>query len=55
MKFLLNPEADIWQKELARPVQKTKAINKIVKPILKLRKFGRGDLYFHIPLIPIKL
>lgn len=35
MKFLLNPEADIWQKELARPVQKTKAINKIVKPILR--------------------
>lgn len=35
MKFLLNPEADIWQKELARPVQKTKEINKIVKPILR--------------------
>ncbi len=35
MKFLLNPEADIWQKELARPAQKTKAINKIVKPILR--------------------
>ena len=35
MEFLLNPEADIWQKELARPAQKTKAINKIVKPILR--------------------
>ncbi len=35
MKILLNPTKSSWNKELARPVFKTKAINKIVKPILK--------------------
>ncbi len=57
MKFLLNPEADIWQKELARPVQKTKAINKIVKPILrKVQRSGDKALlkfaleYDHVQL-----
>lgn len=57
MKFLLNPEADIWQKELARPVQKTKEINKIVKPILrKVQRSGDKALlkfaleYDHVQL-----
>jgi histidinol dehydrogenase len=57
MKLLLNPEADIWQKELARPVQKTKAINKIVKPILrKVQRSGDKALlkfaleYDHVQL-----
>ncbi len=57
MKFLLNPEADIWQKELARPAQKTKAINKIVKPILrKVQRSGDKALmkfaleYDHVQL-----
>ncbi|MDG1276396.1 MAG: histidinol dehydrogenase [Algoriphagus sp.] len=35
MKILLNPVKNTWKKELARPTFKTKAINKIVKPILK--------------------
>ncbi len=57
MRILLNPEADIWQKELARPVQKTKAINKIVKPILrKVQRSGDKALlkfaleYDHVQL-----
>lgn len=35
MKILDNPDKSSWKKELARPVFKTKAINKVVKPILK--------------------
>ncbi|GMQ24130.1 histidinol dehydrogenase [Algoriphagus sp. oki45] len=35
MKLLVNPSPDKWTKQLARPVQKSKEINKIVKPILK--------------------
>jgi len=35
MKILNNPSQASWSKELARPIFKTKAINKIVKPILK--------------------
>lgn len=35
MKILKDPSKSSWNKELARPVFKTKAINKIVKPILK--------------------
>ena len=57
MRILLNPEADIWQKELARPVQKAKAINKIVKPILrKVQRSGDKALlkfaleYDHVQL-----
>lgn len=57
MKLLLNPEAEIWQKELARPVQKSKQINKIVKPILrKVQRSGDKALlkfaleYDHVQL-----
>lgn len=35
MKIIINPIEDRWPKLLARPVQKSKEINKIVKPILK--------------------
>lgn len=42
MKILKNPEPDTWTKELARPVQKTKQINKIVKPIFRKVK-RNGD------------
>jgi len=35
MKILKNPIKSSWSTELARPIFKTKAINKIVKPILK--------------------
>lgn len=35
MKLLVNPSPEKWRKQLARPVQKSKEINKIVKPILK--------------------
>ncbi len=42
MKILSNPSKGSWTKELARPVFKTKAINKIVKPILKKVK-RNGD------------
>lgn len=42
MKILINPSSDTWTKELARPVQKTKQINKIVKPILRKVK-RNGD------------
>ncbi|WP_026950110.1 histidinol dehydrogenase [Algoriphagus mannitolivorans] len=42
MKLLVNPSPEKWQKSLARPVQKTKEINKIIKPIFE--KVGRsGD------------
>lgn len=49
MKVIINPSRKEWKKELARPVQKTKDIQKIVKPIMKkverqgdkaLRKFA---------------
>lgn len=57
MRLLLNPSPEKWKKELARPVQKTKEINKIVKPILTkvqkngdkaLRKFAQE--YDHVQL-----
>ena len=57
MRLLLNPSPEKWKKELARPVQKTKEINKIVKPILikvqkngdkALRKFAQE--YDHVQL-----
>lgn len=35
MKLLVNPSPEKWQKSLARPVQKTKEINKIIKPIFE--------------------
>ena len=42
MKVIINPSKKEWKKELARPVQKTKEIDKIVKPIM--RKVNRqGD------------
>ncbi|WP_026953850.1 histidinol dehydrogenase [Algoriphagus vanfongensis] len=57
MKMLVNPEDSSWKKELARPVFKTKAINKIVKPILrKIKKNGDKALlkfaheYDHVDL-----
>ncbi|MCS5489676.1 histidinol dehydrogenase [Algoriphagus limi] len=41
MKILLNPDSSTWKEELARPVFKTKKINRIVKPILrKVRRNG---------------
>lgn len=57
MQLLVNPSPEKWKKSLARPGQKTKAINKIVKPILKkvqkngdkaLRKFAQE--YDHVQL-----
>ncbi|SDA52158.1 histidinol dehydrogenase [Algoriphagus alkaliphilus] len=42
MQLLVNPSPEKWKKQLARPVQKTKEINKIVKPILKKVELG-GD------------
>ncbi len=46
MKILTNPKKETWLKELARPVFKTKEINKIVKPILrKVRRNGDKALY----------
>jgi len=42
MKILVNPSKKSWKKELARPVQKTKDIEKIVKPIMKKVK-RQGD------------
>ncbi len=46
MKILINPGKDTWKKELARPVFKTKEINKIVKPILrKVRRNGDKALF----------
>ncbi len=42
MKILNNPDSNTWEKELARPVHKTKQINKIVKPILRKVK-RNGD------------
>jgi histidinol dehydrogenase len=41
MQLLVNPTLEKCKKNLARPVHKTKAINKIVKPILrKVKKNG---------------
>jgi histidinol dehydrogenase len=57
MQLLVNPSPEKWKKQLARPVQKTKEINKIVKPILKkverngdkaLKKFAQE--YDHVNL-----
>lgn len=46
MKILVNPGPSSWKKELARPVFKTKEINKIVKPILrKVKRSGDKSLY----------
>jgi histidinol dehydrogenase len=46
MKILNNPNKSSWNKELARPVFKTKSINKIVKPILKkVQRSGDKALY----------
>ncbi|MHA7128431.1 histidinol dehydrogenase [Algoriphagus namhaensis] len=46
MKILINPEESIWKKELKRPVQKGKEINKIIKPIfLEVKKKGDKALY----------
>ncbi|WP_162339497.1 histidinol dehydrogenase [Cyclobacterium salsum] len=42
MRILVNPDSKTWKKELARPVQKMKAIEKIVKPIMKKVK-RQGD------------
>ncbi|NHE58680.1 histidinol dehydrogenase [Cyclobacterium plantarum] len=42
MKILVNPDINTWSKELARPVQKMKDIEKIVKPIMKKVK-RQGD------------
>ncbi|HAZ23892.1 MAG TPA: histidinol dehydrogenase, partial [Algoriphagus sp.] len=45
MKILVNPGPSSWKKELARPVFKTKEINKIVKPILrKVKRSGDKSL-----------
>lgn len=41
MKTILNPSRSEWTKSLKRPVQKTKEIEKIVKPILrKVKRSG---------------
>ena len=41
MKTLLNPTSEEWGKKLKRPVQKTKDIEKIVKPIMrKVKRMG---------------
>lgn len=42
MKVLVNPSRSTWKKELARPVVKSKDIEKIVKPIMKKVK-RQGD------------
>jgi histidinol dehydrogenase len=57
MQLLVNPSPEKWKKELARPVHKTKEINKIVKPILKkverngdkaLKKFAQEYDHVHL-------
>ncbi|HSF53493.1 MAG TPA: histidinol dehydrogenase [Algoriphagus sp.] len=57
MQLLVNPSPEKWKKHLARPVQKTKEINKIVKPILKkvqkngdkaLKKFAQEYDHVHL-------
>ncbi|EOZ98372.1 Histidinol dehydrogenase [Indibacter alkaliphilus LW1] len=41
MKTIINPTKSEWRKELKRPVQKTKDIEKIVKPIMrKVKRLG---------------
>src|SRR5690606_5070976 len=41
MKIIINPPRREWKKELARPIQKGKTIEKIVKPIMrKVRRQG---------------
>ncbi|MCH7414474.1 histidinol dehydrogenase [Belliella sp. R4-6] len=42
MKILVNPPRGEWKSELARPVQKSKDIEKIVKPIMRKVK-RQGD------------
>lgn len=42
MKVIINPSKKEWKKELARPVQKMKEIEKIVKPIMRKVK-RQGD------------
>ncbi|MEX2594532.1 MAG: histidinol dehydrogenase [Anditalea sp.] len=42
MKVIINPSKKEWKNELARPVQKTKDIEKIVKPIMRKVK-RQGD------------
>ncbi|MCH7398474.1 histidinol dehydrogenase [Belliella sp. DSM 107340] len=42
MKILVNPARGEWKSELARPVQKSKDIEKIVKPIMRKVK-RQGD------------
>ncbi len=42
MKILINPDQKTWKKELVRPTQKLKDIEKIVKPIMKKVK-RQGD------------
>lgn len=57
MKLLVNPSPEKWKKQLARPMQKSKEIHKIVKPIFKkvekngdkaLKKFAQE--YDHVTL-----
>lgn len=57
MQLLVNPSSEKWKKSLARPVQKNKEINKIVKPILKkvqkngdkaLKKFAQEYDHVHL-------
>jgi histidinol dehydrogenase len=57
MKLLINPSTEKWTKHLARPVQQTKKIHKIIKPILEkvarsgdkaLRKFA--EEFDHVKL-----
>ncbi|MBN7810446.1 histidinol dehydrogenase [Algoriphagus sp. H41] len=57
MQLLVNPSPEKCKKNLARPVHKTKQINKIVKPILKkveksgdkaLRKFAQEYDHVHL-------
>lgn len=42
MKIIINPSRAEWQKAMARPVQKTKDIEKIVRPIMRKVK-RQGD------------
>lgn len=57
MKLLVNPTPEKWKKQLARPVQKTKEINKIIKPIFEkvarsgdkaLKKFAHEYDHVHL-------
>src|SRR5690554_128169 len=42
MKVLISPSKKEWKKELTRPIQKTKEIEKIIKPIMRKVK-RQGD------------